>query len=283
VSDPKGETPHPDHPQEDDFSLEFPLQHEEGAPQAESHGQEHAAADAPHPLDALGINSSTDEFHFSGPVEELDFTEPVDFTFPSEPAEAEADSDSSAEIGGIEHAGLEHLLGGEEAAPHEAAEGEAVAEAEPAAEAGVVEAAEEEAETEPQAKPKRELPAWVHTLEWTSVALLAVGALIALFVSIIWVQNPDTVTLVLNISCPLMLALIPYSLWRSSRRWVTPSISALYTVLLAIGAAALIGGTWAEGMELSRYNWQFNKSRLASGRPPQLYFPPADQPADAAK
>jgi hypothetical protein len=278
VSDPKGEKPHAEHPQEEDFSLEFPMQHEEGAPQAESHGQERSSAEVPNPLDELGINASTDEFHFSGPVEELDFTEPADFTFPSESAEPEAVSDSSADMETVEHAGLEHLLGAEEAAPHEA-----VAEAELADEAPEGELPEKLGEEEPKAKPKRELPAWVHTLEWTTVAMLAVGSLIALFVSIIWVQDPDTVTLVLNITFPLMLALIPYSLWRSSRRWVTPSISALYTVLLAISAAALIGGTWAEGMELARYKWKFNKSRLAADKPRQIYVAPVDPPADEAK
>ena len=84
VSDPKGE-PHSHHPQEDEFDLEFAAEPEAAAPHAEEH--------------AADINASTEEFHFSGPLEELDFTEPADFTFPAEEAaEVEPISDSSAEI-----------------------------------------------------------------------------------------------------------------------------------------------------------------------------------------
>jgi len=287
VSEAKGEKPNPEHPQEDDLLLDFSTQHEEGAPQGKAHGQDHAEADALHPLAEPGINASTDEFQFTGPVEELDFTEPVDFTFPSEAAEVEAVSDSSADMGAVDHAGLEHLLGAEEAAPHKAAVSDATAEPQPAAEAPDQDLAEKDAEKEPNAKPKRELPAWVHALEWTAVALLAIGSSISLFVSIIWL-DANTATLVLHIAFPVMLALIPYSLWLSSRRWMTPSISALYTVLLALGAAALIGGAWVEGMELASYHWQFNKTRLAADlrhmdamKPP--YVAPSDTSADAPK
>ena len=72
VTDPKGEKPESDHPHEDDLPLEL-HQDQEGLPAA---GEED-------PLDALSLNASTEEFHFSGPAEELDFTEPTDFTFPT--------------------------------------------------------------------------------------------------------------------------------------------------------------------------------------------------------
>jgi hypothetical protein len=278
VSDPKGETPRTEHPMEDDLLLDFSTQHEEGAPLPELLGQD-AEIDAAHPVVQSNVNASTDDFQFTGPLEELDFTEPADFTFPSEAIESGAVSDSSANMGTVEHAGLEDLLSTEEAAPQTSGEGEAVAVSETEEAPELVENAAEEA---PKAKPKRELPAWVHALEWTTVALLSVGSLIALFVSIIWLDS-KTATLILNIAFPVMLASIPFALWRSSRRWLTPSVSALYTVLLAIGAAALIGGAWFEGMELASYNWQFNKARLAAAKPRQQFVAPVDPPAGEAK
>jgi hypothetical protein len=271
VSDPKGETPHPDHQHEDDFELEFVAEPEGAAPAAAPHSYQHETTEEPHSTDPLNINASTEEFHFSGPVEELDFTEPADFTFPTEAAaEAGPLADSSAEVPGAEHAGFDHLFGTDEAVPHEMPAGEeAVAE--------TVSAAEPEAEgaEEPAIKPKRELPAWVHKVEWTTVAALSVAAVIGLIVAAFALDSADMATLIVNICCPLMLALVAYALWRSSRRWTTPAVSALYTVLLALSAAALIGGTWVEGMELAGYQWQCGKSRVAASKPRQNFVPPA--------
>jgi hypothetical protein len=271
VSDPHGETPHLDHPQDDDFALELPLEHETAAPPGHHEG---AAAEEPHPLDALGLNASTEDFQFLGPVEELDFTEPADFTFPTDaPGEAEAVADSTAEFASADHGEMEHLFGTAEAVPEDAVAEEALAEAEAAPEAAEAEPVLDEAAQQAEADlgymvpAKRELPAWVHTLEWTTVSVLAAASVIALFVGIIWIPNPDTVTLILNVCCPLMLVLIPYALWRSNRRWTAPAGSVLYTILLVLSAAALIGGTWVEGTELANYKWQFNKARVAAGKP----------------
>lgn len=267
MSDPKSEIPHPDSKPEDELELEFLPETEHAAPVEVPHGG--PAAEEPHPLDGLNVNASSDDFQFTGPAEELDFTEPADFAFPAEqPGAGEALSDSSAGI----PAGLEHLLGAEEAAPHEAAAADqAVAQAEAAP--AETEAAEAEAEEESPLKPKRELPAWVHALEWTVVAVLAVGAVIGLLVAA-FLENGDTATLVVDICCPLMLALIPYALWRSSRHWTTPAVTALYTVLLALSAAALIGGTWVEGRELASYKWMYSKARVSTGKPPQNFHAP---------
>jgi hypothetical protein len=269
VSDSKGEKPQSGHPHEDEFDFEM----FEPAAGEGPHTPEHAAHE-PNPLDELGINASSEEFQFTGPAEELDFTEPTDFTFPTGHVDAEAGSDSSAEIATPEHAGVEHLFTGDEAAIHEAAGEEAA----PAGEA----ADGEEGVEEEAPKPKRELPASVRTLQWVIVGLLAAIGLIAPFVAIFAIDSPDTVTLIVNICFPMLLLLVPFALWRSSRRWTTPAASALYTVLLAIGAAALIGGAWAEGTELSHYKWQFSKSRVVAPRP-TFIAPPPDAPHDAAK
>ncbi len=288
MSDPKGEMPHPDHPHEDELEFELHETAAEESPHGPAHAaDEHEAAEL-HPLHELGIQASSEDFHFTGPAEELDFTEPVDFTFPTEHVEAEAGSDSSAEIATSDHSGLEHLFGGDEAAHHEADIGEeAVAEFEPGAEMAEGEAGAEEM---PTPKPKRELPAWVRTLEWVTVGLLAAIGLIAPFVAVIWIADPktastaDTVSLIVNICFPMLLLLVPYALWRSSHRWMKPALSALYTVLLAVSAAALIGGSWVEATELSRMKWEFNKSRVAAGKPaPKFFAPPPEVPVDAVQ
>jgi hypothetical protein len=110
------------------------------------------------------------------------------------------------------------------------------------------------------------------------VGLLAVAAPAALLSSIAWVKDPKQVTLILNIACPLMLGLIAYALWRSSARWVTPEVTALYTVMLALSTAALIVGIWFQGVELSHYDWQFSKTRVKAGKPPTVYIPALPPP-----
>jgi len=281
VTDPKGEKPKSDHPHEDDLSLE-PQENQKGLPGAEDHLS-----------GALPTNASTDEFEFLGPVEELDFTEPADFTFPSEqPAEAAAEH--TGESSAAEPAEVEGLFGAEGSGSAESPRPEeAAVEPEQAGEAiPDLEAAEEPAKSEDkQAKPKAELPPWVRTAEWVTIGVLSVGGILAIVVSAFWLdKSPGLVTLILNIACPVMLGLIPYALWRSMPRWVTPSASAVYTVMLALAAAALIVGTWFEGLELSRYEWQFSKARVNANKPrPGVFMPPvqtaeskAGAPADEA-
>ena len=278
MADPKGERPESDHPHEDDLPLDL-HQEQEGLPPAAEEN----------PLDALGLSASTEEFHFSGPAEELDFTEPADFTFPTEQAaETGVVSEQTGELAFAEPAEAEGLFGTEEGSPAESfLPEEAAVDTELAGE-GIadLEAAEEPAEAEEE-KPKFELPAWVRIAEWVTVGLLGVGALAAIIISIVWVQDPGRVTLVLNIACPVMLGLIPYALWRSSARWVTPAASAVYTVMLALSTAALIAGMWLLGLELSPsrdakhhgYDWQFTKARVTAGKPTPAVVTAPGQPA----
>jgi hypothetical protein len=262
VSDPKGKKPDSDHPHEDDLPQEL---HPDLAGEAVP-GEDH-------PLDLPAVNASTEEFNFSGPMEELDFTEPADFAFPTEQP---LESETSVEQAGAEGIGL---FGSEESALSESPQpqdamaepvvaGEGIADLEAAAEA-----------EEP--KPKFALPAWVGTVEWIAVGVLAVGSLLAIIVSIIlFDKNAKQVTLTLNIACPVLLGLIPYSLWRCRTRWVTPAASAIYTVMLALSSAALIAGTWFQGLELSRYDWQFTKTRVAANKPPPVVLVVPPQPSD---
>ena len=137
---------------------------------------------------------------------------------------------------------------------------------------------------EAEAKPKFELPAWVHTAEWIAVGVAGVAAVAAVAFGKFLITDPKQLTLIVNIACPVMLGLIPYALWRSSGRWTTPAASALYTVMLAIGAAALVAGTWSVGGELSRYDWKVSKTDVSKAKPAFAITPiPPDPNASPAK
>ncbi len=268
MADPKHEKPDSDHPHEDELPLEFE-QVQEGLPAVGEFA----------PLEDMSLSSSTDEFHFSGPLEELDFTEPSDFTFPSLPP-GDVPSEHSGELAAAEPA--EALFGADTGIPGEPAlpgDGEVTPQI---AGEGIpdVEVAEEE-----KPKPKRELPAWVRAIEWVAVGVLALAALLAVVISSIWLDSPALISMILNIACPVMLGLIAYALWRSSARWVKPMSSAVYTLMLALSTAALIAGTWCEGQELSRYDWQYSKARVATAkpRPINISAPVPSAPTNEAK
>ncbi len=268
VTDPKGEKPESDHPHDDDLSLGFE-QNPEGP----------SLAGEPLPLEDMSLSSSTDEFQFSGPVEELDFTEPADFTFPTLPS-SDVATEHSGEFSAAEPGAADGLSGADSGTAGEPAMAEEGAIDTEVAGEGIPEV--EVAEEEEKAKPKRELPAWVRTVEWVAVGVLAVGALLAVIISSFWLESPKLVTLILNIACPVMLALIPYALWRSSARWVTPAASAVYTLMLALATAALVVGTWCVGVEVSRYDWQFSKARVTAAKPRPVIIaaPTPAQPAE---
>jgi hypothetical protein len=274
VTEPKGKKPESDHPHDEDLPFEL---HED--PKGSS------SADSENPLKDLSLSSSTEDFHFSGPAEELDFTEPADFTFPSELGEPAAAAGQSGELPAAEATGIEGLFG--EDFDHHVES--------PLAEAGVsegataVEAAEEievagesaGEESQPR-KPQRELPAWIRKFEWVFIGSLAVLSPLAIIIAVFFLSDHKLVTLIFNIACPLMLALIPLALWRSSDRWTTPSTHALYTVMLALSTAALIVGTWFQGIELSHYDWQFSRTRVTAAKPRTVVFMPPSEPTEPA-
>jgi hypothetical protein len=274
VTNPKGEKPDSDHPHEDDLPLELHPEQEE----LSADGDELPVVDA-------SLSGSIEEFHFSGPVEELDFTEPADFTFPTEQP-ADVATGQSGELAAAEPAEAESFFGAEGFGAEASANAEsflqpdAAVESETAGE-GIVDL--EPSADKPEPKPKFQLPGWVRTVEWVLVSLLAVAAVVGVAVSIAWDKDPKQVTLTLNIACPLALGLIAYSLWRSSTRWTTPAASAVYTVMLALSTAALIVGVWFQGIELSHYDWQFSKARVKAGMPPRVVLPVPTSSAEASK
>ena len=160
MTEPKRNEPQPDHPEEDGLFLESQ--------------KTAAAAGEENPLDALGLSASTEEFHFPGPVEDLDFTEPSDFSFP----EAGAAEVVLEATGGGEAAGTEAVASFDSFAPAEAAvesevAGEGVADLEAAKEG------------EGEEKPKFQLPAWARTAEWIAVGLLGAAALVAVLFAVL--------------------------------------------------------------------------------------------------
>ena len=271
MTDPKGEKPEPDHPHEDDLSLELHPDQEGVA------GRREVSAGMP------SLSASTDEFHFSGPAEELDFTEPADFTFPTS-IRAEARSHPSIRASWPRpnprrarvFRGRRDLhrriapAGGGRGGARTGRRRESPTSKRPRSREG------KEAETQvriarlgPNGRMDRR-SACSPWGPWRPSSARFLGR-----------KTPGVVTLILNIACPLMLALIPYALWRSSARWVTPAASAVYTVMLALGTAALITGAWLMGMELSRYDWQFSKARVIAGKPrPGAIAPMAHSPTD---
>ena len=107
---------------------------------------------------------------------------------------------------------------------------------EPAAEAEVLDADEVVPEAEAEARPPRgkTLVKWLARMEWVVVPAAAVG---------IWMgATLITSNAIWSAAYLVLLLLIPYSLWKLRKFWTTPEITAVYTVMLAIGTAALLNG-----------------------------------------
>ncbi len=218
----------------------------------------------PNPLHELGLHASTDEFHFSGPMEELDFTEPADFTFPTGPDGSAIHGTSVPHFG---HSEAEGLFGGEQSHEHQHERGEGLPHEGGDVHDGIVDtelatddavAVEEAAELP---KPKRQWPKWLGKAEWAAIIALPVIAVVANIAAIGWL-DATVKRWVLNISCPVLLLLIPYAMWRCKERWNKPIVTASYTAMMAMGTAMLIAGTWFLGTELSKYNWEIGRAKV---------------------
>ncbi len=270
VADPQGQ-----HPDSDDLNL----------PGDEPGGSE--------PSQELSFPASDSGVGLPQPGENMEFADLSDFTLPGETA-AEGQPPAEAPPGGEDptlapfspEADLgisasderlaESLMAGEGLAD---AGGEAIA---GAAEAGLEPAAEEalpeaEAEAELEAQPaKAPLPPWVEKAEWGAVAGIGGLAFLLAVVAVCWFSNPGAITVIWHLAYWILLALIPYSLWRGKRYWAAAELSPLYAVMLAIGAAALLTAVYCLGIELSRYNWDIKarKARHLTAAATALRLPP---------
>ena len=245
-----------------------------------------------------GEPSQGDDSHVE-PAEEMDFSDSPDFAFPSEPAsEGEVPADYSppdygpadenpADENPADEGPPSGMFGAGDATGEFFPGAEAAGSAEPVQEGedAVVEADEAvegvEVDAEPEEKPKWHMPAWLDKVQWTVVALVAVGLFILDIVAAVWFSAPAMINTVWFVSYLVLLVLIPYSLWRSRKLWTTPEASSIYTVLLAIGAAALWTGVYWLVRELAQYEWEIKakKAPIAAVGAPML---PAERPvADA--
>ena len=192
------------------------------------------------PVDEVGFGEPVDEVGFGEPIEEMDFTEPADSSFPSDAIAEDTlsvDGEVSEAVTSLSGLGLtsdqEPIIAGE----------------------GVPEVEEVVEEFEEEAKPQRgkTLLKWLARLEIPGVLLIAVA---------IWfVTHMITENVIWHAAFLILLGLIPYSLWKTRKYWTTPEITASYTVMLAIGAAALLSAVYWLGLELFRYDWDIKAKR----------------------
>ena len=205
---------------------------------ADSKGQNPEFEEPDQPGDEANPAEPVDEVGFGEPLEELDFTEPADFDFPSD-AVAEDVVPGEGEVS--ESIGLSGLGLTSDQEPIVAGEG--VPEAE--------EVVEEVEETEP--RPRRNLLKWLARLELPGVVAIA---------AVIWfVANMMTANGIWSATFLILLGLIPYALWKTRKYWTTPEITAVYTVMLAIGTAALLSAVYWLGLELFRYDWDIKAKK----------------------
>jgi cation transport ATPase len=198
--------------------------------------------------DSQGTSEPTEagpleELHLAGPLEDLDFSESSGFSFPTEAAAAgEAPAEAlPADAETAEFMPEVALPGGEPAAEAELAQ-------EGLPEAGEASAEPPEGEAEPaETSPAPKRRKWLAHVDWVGVALLAIA---------IWlVVQAVTVNVAWITGYLVLLVLIPFALWKTRNRWMTPQITAVYTVLLAISTAALLTAVFWLGLELAQYHW----------------------------
>ena len=211
-----------------------------------------------------------EELSLGGPLENLDFSEPSGFNFPAEmpggeaaeavpadPSHGEAettdfvpefvlpgDEPATAELAAEEAPGAEGMPSAVVEPPEAEAEGEAEAAAEG-----------EEAETAPAPKRRK----WLAHVDWVGVALLVIAIWL-----VVQAVSDNVANVVWTTGYLVLLVLIPFSLWKTRARWLTPQITAVYTVLLAISTAMLLTAIFWLGLELAQYHWDIKaKTRPA--------------------
>ena len=175
-----------------------------------------------------------EEFAFGEPIEEMDFTEPSDVSFPSDVVTEDGmtvDGEVTEAVASLSGLGLttdeEPIIAGE----------------------GVPEVEEvvDEFEQTPSPSKGKMLLTWLGRLE--------IPGVIGICVAIWFIAQMMTVNGIWTASFLILLALIPYSLWKTRKHWTTPQVTATYTVMLAIGTAALLSAIFWLGLELCRYDW----------------------------
>lgn len=222
-------------------------------------------------LEELNLGEPAPGADAATPIEELDFSEPSGFAFPDQ---SEGVAPQQSEVAG-EVPAAESMFVAEDGGAVEAGVVEPVL-----ADAGVVEAELDDGVETPAAEeesPVKKTPAWMAYVDW-AVMVLVVAAIVLLC-------NLLTAAWWWHASYLVLLVEIPFSLWKTRKVWTTPQLSAVYTVMLAIGTMALLTGVYWLGLELATYDWDCKAKtarRTASATLPNAaQFGPANATAAA--
>ena len=199
-----------------------------------------------HPGEAPVESESYEEMSFTQEVDALDFTEPTDFAYPAE-AVGEAEAVADTEFG--ESLETDSIFPEAEAVAVDVGEGSVVA-GEGIADLGEAAIDEDEAIA---AEGVKKPAAWLGLADWV-VAVLAIGLLWGLL-------TLATNFPIWNAVYVVVLGLIPFVLWKTRKRWTTPEITAVYTIMLAIAVAALWTAVYWLGLELARYQWDIKAKK----------------------
>jgi hypothetical protein len=124
----------------------------------------------------------------------------------------------------------------------------------------------EETEGEPAEKVAKR-PVWVPFAEAAGVVVVAAA------IHLLSMQY--TINGAWNGGYFILIALIPYVLWKTWQKWGWPEISAPYTAMLAISLAALLTAIYWLGLELARYQWDV-KAKKGTGAAPVAQSAPAN-------
>jgi hypothetical protein len=87
-----------------------------------------------------------------------------------------------------------------------------------------------------------------------------------------------------NTAYAILMALVPYVLFKTRRWWTTPEISAPYTVIAALTFAAITTGVYYLGLELVSYDkdWKAEKGKQIRQQWSEPFkIPPVAKPTDA--
>lgn len=140
---------------------------------------------------------------------------------------------------------------------------EATVAAAPEGEVPVAEAVTAEDLTEETAEPEGKKPGFsIPYGDWIGLGVAVVA--------IVGLTYWKTDSWLLHALYLIALTAIPFALWKSRSRWMSPELSESYTVLLGLTIGAMVTGTYLVGLELAAYDWD----RKAQSKPMATNSPP---------
>jgi hypothetical protein len=203
----------------------------------------------------------------STPLDELGLGGPVEFT----PFSEDQFGNGSPEGGEPAASGLPFDLEttetpaaepGAEAA--EESEGElaavAVGAEEPIGEEQALAVAEEPEEDLAEEQPEKRRFTWLVYAQWVGAALVITAVF---FLFNLWEATAEN--WVWHSTYWVLMALVPFVLWKTRESAATPKVAGPYNVILAIGLMAIFTAIFFLGLELARYKWDI-KAKNRTGQ-----------------